>query len=120
MWQAAGSRRRQAFGWILSTSKYVQVYASGACYEGEWARGERHGRGAMTWAGARARYVGGWQRGLQHGRGEHVWLAPAPAPPGSGAAGNPFLLMHNRCSAATGMLKPFLWLRQSQTQVDCR
>ena len=81
------------------------MYASGACYEGEWARGERHGRGAMTWAGSRSRYVGGWQRGRQHGLGEHVWLAPAPTPPGDGAVGNPFLLMHNRCQRHTGMLE---------------
>jgi len=51
-----------------------KVYACGDVYDGEWAKGQRHGRGVMTYADPReAAYDGEWRFDER--------CAPRPLPP---------------------------------------
>lgn len=54
------------------TGKKVEVYDSGAQYEGDFVNGIRQGEGTYTWADGK-KYVGQFKNGDSHGHGTLTW-----------------------------------------------
>jgi len=56
-----------------SNTKGKCTYIDGNVYEGEWKRGEKHGKGYMTYADG-AIYEGEWVDGEKHGKGRNTYM----------------------------------------------
>ena len=61
-----------------ANGRWIDQWADGDRYEGEYRRGERHGRGVETWkgtgeyAGREGRFEGQWRNGKKHGHGTQI------------------------------------------------
>ncbi|MDD9980364.1 MAG: caspase family protein [Gammaproteobacteria bacterium] len=62
-----------------ASGRWIEEWADGDRYEGEYRDGKRHGHGTLTWegteeyAGRQGRYDGEFRDGEFHGRGTLVW-----------------------------------------------
>ena len=56
------------------SGKGVMVYSSGNVFDGEWKNDMRDGYGEMLWKDLGERYSGSWKENKQSGQGRHVWL----------------------------------------------